>query len=70
MNVPRGILTEIAKRAKSTYQSVGSTLGIYEDTHIGVSAERRKRIKEMAVIVAEEKKLELDSFIAAIEATA
>ena len=68
MNVPHGILTEIAKRAKSTYQSVGATLGIYENTAIGVSAERQTKIKEVAVIVANEKKAELDSFIEAIEA--
>ena len=66
--VPHGILTKIAKAAQTTNQSVGSALGIYTDTKIGVSAKRRQKIKVAAIAVAREEKTDLDAFIAAVEA--
>lgn len=68
INVPFGILTEIAKRADSSTQSVGATLGIYENTNIGVGAEKRKLIRQVAAEVAREKLIDLESFIEAVEA--
>ncbi len=68
INVPFGILSEIAKRSESSPQTVGATLGIYQNTTIGVSAEKRKMIKIIAAEVAREKLTDLEGFIEAVEA--
>lgn len=67
MEVPRGLLSEIAIRANTSSQSVGATLGIYTDTTIGVSEEKKALIKEIAKEVAMEKVIEYDDFIKALK---
>lgn len=63
MNIPFGLLSQIAKRADTTPQSVGATLGIYESTNIGVSDEKQAHIKAIAKEVAMEKVIEYGEFL-------
>jgi hypothetical protein len=60
--IPRGVLTAIAKKVnatykniKTSYQVVGSALGVYPPTVIGIGDRKKEIIFKAAKEVAEEK---------------
>lgn len=66
MNVPHGILAKVAKRVKKSPQSVGATLGIYDNTTIGVSDEKKLQIVMAAKEVANEQIILYQEFLRAL----